>query len=105
MQHEASCKTEQNLSFDNVRGTQGGGNGGLVWPTRVTQLVFEMLINGTPPQSIPLNIVSQFVLTNNDEEMMEVPSVNCMRKFRSALRIVGEQSLLIDWPKHMHGNN
>ena len=49
-----------------------------------------MLINGTPPTSIPLNIVSQFVLTNNNEEMMEVPSVTYIRKCRSALRIVGE---------------
>ena len=86
----AIAKTEKNTPFDKVRGTQGGGKGGLVWPTRVTQLVFEMLINGTPPQAIPLNIASQFALSSDNKEMTEVPSVNFIRRCRIALRIVGE---------------
>ena len=45
-----SMKSEQPTNFDKVTKAKGGGDLGLGWPNHATQLIFEMLTNGTPPE-------------------------------------------------------
>ena len=70
---------------------EGIGHGGTVtWPLWMVQLILESLVNGTPPSSVPANIISHVAIMNPEIKVKEVPSINFVRKCRTILRIVGE---------------
>ncbi len=50
-----------------------GGSGS--WPVPVVQLICELLVNGTPPSAVPLNIQSMNA-TINGCNISELPSIN-----------------------------
>ena len=70
-----------------VIGTRGGNAKWLLW---MVQLVLELLVNGTPPSSIPANILSHVAIMNPNTTVKEVPSVSWIRRCRTILRIIGE---------------
>ena len=54
------------------------------------QLILESIANGTPPSSIPANILSHLSIMNPDIEIKQVPSISYVRRCRTILRLVGE---------------
>ena len=64
--------------------------GAHVWPIWMLQLVLEMLVNGTPPSAIPLNIKSQAALTTPGVIIEDFPGLGYVRNCRTILRVIGE---------------
>ena len=64
--------------------------GAHVWPIWMLQLVLEMLVNGTPPSAIPLNIKSQAALTTPGVIIEDLPGLGYVRNCRTILRVIGE---------------
>ena len=85
-------KTESNTNQKEVRKIREGGKhgGNAKWPLWMLQLVLELLVNGTPPSSIPANIVSHVAIMNPNTTVKEVPSVSWICRCRTILRIIGE---------------
>ena len=70
-----------------MKGRHGGSH---TWPLWMSQLVLEMLVNGTPPSAVPSNITSQIAIMNPDVKIEDIPSISYVRKCCTILRIVGE---------------
>ena len=85
-------KTESNTNQKEVRKVREGGKhgGNAKWPLWMLQLVLELLVNGTPPSSIPANIVSHVAIMNPNTTVKEVPSVSWICRYRTILYIIGE---------------
>ena len=52
--------------------------GGHQWPVRVVQIICELLVDGTPPSSIP-QIIYTTSSTMTNKEPKDLPSVNFVR--------------------------
>ena len=64
-----------------------GGSG--KWPVCIVLFIFDILVNGTPPSTVPANI--QTVYTEfTGTAACELPSVDFVRKFRVVLQTVNE---------------
>ena len=59
------------------------------WPVWVVQLICELLVNGTPPASIPGNIQIMYE-TLFGEPTDDLPSVNFVRSCRTVVEVMGE---------------
>ena len=68
----------------------GGTAGARVWPLWITQLIIEMLINGTPPSAIPPNIAAQAELSMPGKTIDELPSEKYCKDMRAVLQVVVE---------------
>ncbi len=80
------------------------------WKSHMDKIILEMLANGTPPSSIPGNIMacSKYMLPNYDV-VKEVPCVEYIRNLRDVLKLtsktlsakcVGESKII----KQVHSN-
>mmetsp|Transcript_13403 Transcript_13403/g.29103 ORF Transcript_13403/g.29103 Transcript_13403/m.29103 type:complete len:910 (+) Transcript_13403:516-3245(+) len=56
----------------------------------MVQLIFEQLANGTPPASIPANIASHAAIITPGAKVVELPSLDFVRRCRPALRVLCE---------------
>ena len=54
------------------------------------QLVLEMLVNGTPPESISPNITLQIALICPDVKIHNLPSISFIKECRIVFRSLGE---------------
>ena len=59
------------------------------WPVWVVQLICELLVNGTPPASIPGNIQIMYE-TLFGEPTNDLPSVSFVRSCRTVVEVMGE---------------
>jgi len=57
------------------------GRGGGKWPIWVTQVICELLVNGTPPSAIPHNLQNLYE-TLYGTEPVHIPSINHVRHCR-----------------------
>jgi hypothetical protein len=73
------------MSKDRQIGRRGGGS---KWNPRIVQLVCKMLLNGSPPSSIPANIVLIFAVLGIQLE--EVPSARFCRQCRTTCQVITE---------------
>ena len=64
-----------------------GGSG--KWPVHIVLLIFELLVNGTPPSAVPDNIQTMSAYMTG-AEAHELPSVNFVRQCRTVLQILNE---------------
>ena len=65
------------------------GRGGGKWPTWVSQVICELLVNGTPPSAIPLNLQTLYE-TLYGVEPVHTPSLAHVRHCRVLIQIIGE---------------
>ena len=76
--------------MDIKRERQGGRRGGSgKWPVHIVLLIFEILVNGTAPSAVPLNIQT-FSVELTVTAACELPSVDFVRKCRVVLHNVNE---------------
>ena len=74
------------------------------WPVWVVQLICELLVNGTPPASIPGNIQIMYE-TLFGEPTNDLPSVSFVRSCRTVVEVLGETITALklarapDWKK------
>jgi hypothetical protein len=66
-----------------------GRRGGAHWPLWVTQVCFELLVNGLPPLAIPSSIMTLFA-TLYGEEPKKIPSLNYVHQCRVLVQIISE---------------
>ena len=77
-----------------------GGSG--KWPFFIVLLICELLVNGTPPSYVPVNIqTTSAALTGT--AAFELPSVDFVRKCRVVLQTVNELCLLLEYATPRHG--
>ena len=65
------------------------GRGGARWPNWIVLLVCDLLVNGTDPSAVPLNIASMH-LSLYGNIPAELPCVNFVRECRVLIQIIGE---------------
>ena len=78
------------LGLGQVFATNEENNSLSSWPHWMLQLILEMLVNGTPPSSIPMNIRSQANITMQNIIIESLPTARFFRSCRTNLRILGE---------------
>jgi len=65
------------------------GRGGDKWPIWVTQVLCELIVNGTSPSAIPLNLQTLYE-TLHGMEPAHTPSLSYVRHCCILIRIIGE---------------
>ena len=68
---------------------KAGRRGGARWPLWVTEVCCELLVNGSPPSSIPSSILTLFAALYG-EEPKKIPSLNYVRQCRVLVQVIGE---------------
>jgi hypothetical protein len=84
-------KKEWDENVADGKRTKGGSN---CWPTWVVLMICELLINGTEPATVPINIQTIYETLYN-EEPVELPSVNFVRKCRVVVEVMCESMAVI----------
>ena len=80
------------------------------WPVWVVQLICELLVNGTPPSSIPGNIRTMYEtlydidLNAEGEKKVEFPSINFCRECRIVVQVIGETMAALKLAKAVKWN-
>ena len=72
---------------DNATARSRGG--GRIWPVWAVQLILELLVAGTAPSAIPLNIGIMYE-TFFGTKPEELPSINFVRQCRAVVEVVGK---------------
>ena len=90
MRDRIEVEKKNDIDIKEVKKTNEGGQSGHTWPLWMLQVILESLANGTPPSSIPDNILSHLSIMNPDIKTKQVPSISYVRRCRTILRIVGE---------------
>ena len=65
------------------------GRGGGKWPYWVTQVICELLVNGTPPSAVPLNLKTLYE-TLYGCDPVHTPSVSYVRYCRVLIQVIGD---------------
>ena len=72
------------------------------WPLFIVKVIIEMLDNGTPPSAISKNLESTCRLICPTIKIIELPSIDCIRKQRGVLRILTECDAMHMLAKNPH---
>ncbi len=59
------------------------------WPPWVVQVICELLVNGTPPTTVPLAMQTMYLMWTGDTPD-ELPSVSFVRTCRVVVEVIGE---------------
>ena len=81
LDNNPTCITKDFKKIREKRSDNKAG-GAHVWPIWMLQLVLKMLVNGTPPSAIPLNIKSQVTLTTPGVIIEDLPGLGYVRNCR-----------------------
>ena len=80
---------ESELDAVHVRRETGEKNR-MTWPLVMVKVTIEMLTHEAPPSAVAKNAETALRLLCPDVLTIELPNIDCVRKFRGINRIVGE---------------
>jgi len=79
---------ELSVPIKEIKKTQAGHGGGLLWPLYIWDLILEQLVSGTPPSSVSANIHAHVLKFSPCTKITELPSIWTIHRARSVLLIV-----------------